>query len=91
MEMASRWQRVDSIDGYERTYRRDVYRVAYRPLEPGARYLHRDLFIDGERERVALPPVDVPEKLDDPFYENSLRSVKWFISQWKTKSGDSSL
>ena len=88
--MANHWQRVESIEGYERTYRRDTYRVAYRALEPSAHYIHRDLFIDGEAAPLPLPPVGMPESLTDEFYETSLRSVKWFVSQWKAKSGDSS-
>lgn len=80
--MSNEWQRVESIDGYERTYRFSRYRVAYKPLDSGAIYMHRDLFVDGSDVAVPMPPVfvDHTQTLCDQHYLDSLRTVDWHIS-----------
>jgi hypothetical protein len=80
--MLREWLRVDAIDGYERTYQSGSFRVAYEAMAPGLKYLRRDLFVDGIKAPIPLPPVYVEglESLRDEFYEGCLRAAHWHIA-----------
>jgi hypothetical protein len=77
--MSSEWQRVETIDGYERTYQSGSFRVAYQAIVPELKYLRRDLFVDGTKGPIPLPPVYVEglESLTDEFYARCLRAAHW--------------
>lgn len=81
--MSSEWQCVDTIAGYERTYRKGSVCVAYRPVEPEAAFLDRDIFVDGTDDPIPLSAVYVPiaAALNDAFYERNLVSVDRYLSQ----------
>ena len=81
--MPTDWQRVDTIDGYERIYRKGSIRVGYRLTEPDAAYLDRDLFADAMEEAIPMSAVYVPvaAALNDAFYERNLVSVDRYLAQ----------
>ncbi len=80
-KMLNQWERVEEIDGYDRTYRKESLRVAYKSRRPGAAYLDRDLFVDGNPDAIPLPPVYVEpaEPLNEEFYKRGLGSVTWLV------------
>jgi hypothetical protein len=82
------WTLVESMEGYDRTYRRGRHEVAFELMTPGMKYLRRDLFVDGRPGPIPLPPVYVEglATLTDEFYESCLQSVAWHIVVNATRS-----